>query len=282
MMRLPMRVVRGVSVALVASAAAVAFSTAASSGSSAPPGYSVKIQAVYDARGNPSLVANFSPDGGLVKARWSICPPPDVSVCATTRHVVFLTPGPSPAGTVFQAGAIYRRRTYVARTAPWLGTVHATRRPRLSGARRIGAAVTPHRARWAGGWPNSFDDVRVEACRTRNAGHCVSLSAPEYGFRRPPVIGPTLAGDYLFAFDERFARDTVFPAIGYGSPSSVPPLRVGPTVARSTRLGPVLGPRRPLTCAPRPRRYSQAIPSACSSRQTTSASRPRAAAPAGR
>jgi hypothetical protein len=46
-------------------------------------------------------------------------------------------------------------------------------------------------------------------------------------------------GWYLFAFDQRFAADTVFDDPAYGSPGAVPPLKVGRTVARSEPAGPV-------------------------------------------
>jgi hypothetical protein len=36
-------------------------------------------QTVFDKAGNPNLVANFAPDGGLAKPTWSSCPLPDVS-----------------------------------------------------------------------------------------------------------------------------------------------------------------------------------------------------------
>ncbi len=164
-------------------------------GAFTPSSYRVDIQAVYDATGNPSLVANFSPDGGLTKARWSICAPPDVHICMPASVTQFLKAGAAPVGTVFQATVNYRGRTYVAGTAPWLGTVRATIAPQLGGRLRYGTPVTPHEASWTGGWqtdstvnrrdgggsgghgPN-LDFLSVEACRTRDARHCVNLSAP--------------------------------------------------------------------------------------------------------
>ncbi len=230
-------------------------------GVSAPIRYSVDIQAIYDAAGNPNLVANFSPDGGLAKPRWSICSPPDVNACTPTNRRIELQPGPTPAGTVFQASATYKGKTYVARSGTWLGTVRATVRPRLDGRPRYHASVTPHGASWIGGWqadphfrahsgfesggrgPN-FDLLSVEACRTRSARKCVGLSAPRgYGFgKRPPIVGASFTGWYLFAFDQRFAHDTVF--ADSGSPAA-PPVKTGATVARSAPLGPVIGPPAP-------------------------------------
>ena len=235
-------------------------------GSSAPTSYGVDIQAVYDTAGNPSLVANFASDGGLAKPRWSICSPPNVNICTRAHSASqFLTPGSTPAGTVFEATAIYKGKSYVARTAAWLGTVRATVSPRLAGRPRYGAAVTPHGASWIGGWqadpgyrpPDggdsggrgaNFDFRSVEACRTRAARRCVNLSAPAErgGFsKRPPVVGAWFTGWYLFAFDQRFAYDTAFGLPGYGSPAVVPVVKAGATVARSVPLGPVIGPRAP-------------------------------------
>lgn len=42
-------------------------------------------------------------------------------------------PGPTPAGTVFEARSVYKGKVYTARTATWMGTVHATAAPRLTG-----------------------------------------------------------------------------------------------------------------------------------------------------
>lgn len=226
--------------------------TAEAQAASASSSYGVDIQAVYDPVGNPDLVANFSPDGGLAKPHWSICSPPDVNVCMPAKRGNEFQPGPIPAGTVFQATATYKGQTYVARSAPWLGTVRAIVVPRLDGHPRYGARVRPHGASWAGGWqtdptfksqsgPDSggrgpnFDLVSVEACRTRTVRRCVNLSAPQgYGFsRRPPVVGAWFTGWYLFAFDQRLAKDTLFAQPAYGRPADVPPVQVSDTVARS-------------------------------------------------
>jgi hypothetical protein len=231
---------------------------------STPNSYGVDIQASYDSAGDPSLVANFSPDGGLAKPRWSTCSPPNLNVCTPTSATQFLNAGATPAGTVFQATATYKGRTYVARSAPWQGTVRATVPPQLDGHPRYGTPVTPHGASWTGGWQTDptfkpqtgldsagrgpdFDFLSVEACRTRAARHCVNLSAPRgYGFsKRPPVVGAWFTGWYLFAIDQRFAHDTAFAQPGYGSPAAVPPVKLGATAAHSAPLGPVIGPKPP-------------------------------------
>jgi hypothetical protein len=203
---------------------------------------------VYDKAGNPNLIANFSPNGGLAKPSWSVCPPPDVNVCTPASvKSQFLEPGRTSAGTVFQATATYKGHTYVARSKPWQGTVRATTAPRLEGVARYGAAVRPRGASWVGGWGSDFDFLSVQACRTRDGRRCVNLSAPRgYGFsRRPPVIGSWFTGWYLFAFDQRFAHDTAFAEPGYGAAAAVPPVTAGQTAASSAPLGPVIGPAPP-------------------------------------
>ena len=231
---------------------------------SKPNSYSIDIQAVYDAAGNPSLVANFSPDGGLAKPRWSTCSPPDLNVCTPTSATQSLNAGATSAGTVFQATATYKGRTYVARTAPWLGTVRAVIAPRLTGQPLYDATVTPYAANWTGGWQSDptykphdgddsgghgpdFDFLNVEACRTRAARHCVNLSAPAgYGFsKRPPVVDAWFTGWYLFAIDGRFAYDTSFAESGYRNAATAPPVRLGATAAHSAPFGPVIGPPAP-------------------------------------
>lgn len=215
----------------------------------APLSYGVDIQTVYDKAGNPTLVANFSPDGGLAKPSWSTCPPPNVNICIPTNKSEFLEPGPTPAGTVFQASATYQRHTYVARSPSWQGTVHATSPPHVIGSPRYHAAVTPAGATWTGGWGGEFDFLSVEACRTRAATHCVNVSAPKgYGFSsRPGVIAAWSTGWYLFAFDQRLAKDSVFAEPGYSDAAAIPPVHAGPTIARSAPVGPITGPAPPRT-----------------------------------
>jgi hypothetical protein len=253
-----------VGVAATAVAVASGTSRSTSSGSSTHGAriadrYSVDIQAVYTGAGEPLLGANFFPNGALATPHWSICRPPDVSACTPTVAGQELRPGSTRPGTVFEASATYDRRTYTARSAVWLGTVRAISPPRLIGRPAIGATVAAHGARWSGGWQTdpawrphdgsdsggrgaSFDYLRIEACRTRDGKRCVTISAPNqgYGFsNRPPVVAARFAGWYLFAFDERFAHDTAFAGVGLSSPEALPPLKAGPTIARSAPAGPI-------------------------------------------
>jgi hypothetical protein len=46
-------------------------------------------------------------------------------------------------------------------------------------------------------------------------------------------------GWYLFAYDQRLARDTAFAEPGYNEAAAVPPLHTGRTVTRSSPVGPV-------------------------------------------
>jgi hypothetical protein len=217
-----------------------------------PP--AIQIQAVYAPDGNPDLVASFYPNGDHeVTPIWSACRPADTNRCVPLKRAGELTPGPTPPGTVFQASASFRGRTYVARSAVWLGAVHTTAAPVLSGESHYHAKVVPHRGTWVGGWKAdpSFrsgqfpsggrgrdSDWRfVEACRTRDGRGCLRLNFT------PVVIGSWLTGQYLFAFDERYAADTAIATVGYGP--IAPPVPVGATVARSQPLGPVTGPPAP-------------------------------------
>ena len=101
--------------------------------------YSVQIQSIFNLRGNPLLVANFSPNGSLATAHWSICSPPPKRKCVPRRtggHAL-LQPGPRPAGTVFRATARYLGQTYFAQTR-WRGRITAefARAPARPGASR--------------------------------------------------------------------------------------------------------------------------------------------------
>ncbi len=225
------------------------------------PHYSVDIQAVYDQNGNPSLVANFAPNGGLATPRWSICAPPNTSVCtpvgSTSQQ---LTPGPTESGTVFEASAVYRGTTYTGISAVWEGQLHAVHPPALKGESRVGARVSPTVATWQGGWQTqqnyqrpqdgaqsggrapAIDQLRVEACRTRKATHCVNLSQVTWAGSTngaPVRIAGRFKGWYLFAFDQHFSGDAAFATPAYRSPEDAPTLKVGPTVARSAPYGPV-------------------------------------------
>lgn len=215
----------------------------------APTRYGVEIQAIYDNAGNPVLNANFSPNGALATPSWSICGPADVNTCTptTANHEGELTAGPTPAGTVFQATATYNDHSYTARSATWQGTVRAITPPRLEGPARYNSAVTPLPATWAGGWGSEFDLVSVQACRTRDATHCVNLSPQKgYGFSdQPPIVGAWFTGWYLFAFDQRLARDTAFAEPAYLSAAAIPPVKASQIVARSAPSGAVIGPAPP-------------------------------------
>jgi hypothetical protein len=105
-----------------------------------------------------------------------------------------------------------------------------------------GATVRPVGGRWTGGWGSELSRLRVQACRAREGRNCVTLSAEgvEYpGSHRTARVDRRYVGWYLFAYDQRLARDTVFGGPAYGRPSDVPPLGAGGTVVRSAALGPV-------------------------------------------
>jgi hypothetical protein len=233
----------------------------------------VSIQAVYDRSGNPSLVANFSPNGGLAKPRWFVCTPNTGRGCVPAHGSgQSLDPGRVPAGTVFEARARYRGVRYSARSALWEGTVHAVRRPELVGRVRFGGRVTARKGIWAGGWqprpvherpadPSgghgpSIDALSVEACRTRAARDCVNLTAQgkfQQFSRRPAVVGAWFTGWYLFAFDQREGPDLAIAEPGEPHPSAIPPVKPGPTVAHSMPGGPIIGPPDPRShCFTRP------------------------------
>lgn len=212
----------------------------------AASGYGVDIQATIDVGGNPQLTANFSPNGDLAKPRWSICAPPDVTRCSPTGQTGSLQPGTVAAGTVFLASATFGGQTYEARSAPWGGRVRATAPPRLVGRPKVGAKVHGVGGAWTGGWGSEFDRLRVQACRTMTGKHCVTLSAQGEAYpgsgRHAVVVRARYVGWYLFAYDQRFARDTLFALPAYGSAAAIPPLKTGRTVARSAPAGPVENP----------------------------------------
>ena len=206
------------------------------SGTTSPapaPKYGVDIAAGYDRAGDPALVANFDPNGGLATPRWSICPPAHPAACRRSGgDSQFLQPGPTPVGTVFEARATYRGRTYVARTVQWLGALHAVDPPQVTGRARYGARVTAGAGTWAGGWKAipgyrfpltsigsggrepDYNVLSLEACRTATGRDCVNLSpqGTTRAFGAAPPLGAAITGDYLFAFDQRNSRTSRSPA----------------------------------------------------------------------
>ena len=69
---------------------------------SAASGYGVQVsQELLTSTGDPSLVANFSPDGSLATPNWAVCAP-DAATCAPAGVTnQFFSPGPTAAGTTF-------------------------------------------------------------------------------------------------------------------------------------------------------------------------------------
>ena len=205
------------------------------------------IQAVFDSRGNPSLVANSG--GAGPPPQWSICSPPPSASCVQTKRTrfPFLNPGPEPAGTVFVATETAGGRTYRA-SVTWQGRVTAVTPPHVVGRPRFRAHVTATAGSWTGGWGDEFDQLGVEACRTRRGRDCVVLSGGQYGCPGQPAratVGGWLPGMYLFAFDLRTPRDWACAGVGYLYPGAIPPWPVQQIVTRSAPAGPVTGPPRP-------------------------------------
>ena len=134
-----------------------------------PPTYGVSIQDVFNAAGNPLLIANFSPDGSLATPRWSICLPDAQGPCtpaAAENHA--LEPGPEPAGTRFVATASYADRTYSA-AVTWQGRVQAVSAPTLRGTPREGGVVDPRRHVGQAGGTATSTSLASKRARPREA-----------------------------------------------------------------------------------------------------------------
>ncbi len=213
-----------------------------------PPAYGVDIQAIFNAAGDPWLVANFTPDGSLATPHWSMCPPAPQDACtpAASKHQE-LKPGPEPAGTRFVAAARYAGRTYSA-AVTWQGRVQAVSAPAIAGIPREGSVITPLRAQWTGGWQGDSDQLGVEACARANGTSCRMLGGGELGCpdntSRPRLRG-WFTGWYLFALDARLPTGDACAGTGYYANADLPVWRVGQTVARSPVLARITGPPRP-------------------------------------
>lgn len=208
----------------------------------------VQLQSVFDASGNPLLVANFVPDGSLAMATWAICPPQTPPECRSVRsqHGV-VQPGAEPAGTRFVATAVYQHVSYTA-SAVWHGRVHALSRPSLVGPRRLNGIVNPVAGRWDGGWGSETDQLGVEACRTASGRDCRMLGGGELDCPDATSrtrLGGWFTGWYLFALDARLPLDDVCSGTGYLANADLPLWNPGGTVTRSAALGTIAGPPRP-------------------------------------
>lgn len=202
-------------------------------------------QQLFDAHGDPSIVASPTPDGSKGTVSFRICRP-GATTCdaATGPSEGVLEPGPEPPGTVFEARVTYGATTTTARSAPWRGRVRATAGPRLQGRAAVGERVRPGAASWAGGWGSEFDDLRVQACRRPDGTQCETLSQASTQPSFNPFLGSTAGvgavtidsrylGWYVQAVDRRLARDTAFALTGPSRPSAILALTPGPTIAAS-------------------------------------------------
>lgn len=200
-------------------------------------------QAVYDKAGQPSLTANFFPDGSLARPGWSVCDEAGRCTPGPQSRAVW-NPGPTRSGATFEAHATYLGTGYTARSPRWLGALRNVRRPTLAGRPAVGSVLRPVGGTWAGGWDRAGDysRLRVEVCRTRAARSCLTLSAQgeDYpGHGAPPTLSRRYVGWYAFAVDQRFAPGTVFGGVGYAKSERIPPAKIGPTVVRSSARGPI-------------------------------------------
>lgn len=207
----------------------------------------VQIQAVFDPEGDPFVIADFT--GAGLPPRWSICSPAPNRTCDHLKQTrrSSLAAGPEPAGTVFVATDTAGGHTYSARVS-WRGRVRALVPPRLLGPAKFGGHVTVAAGRWTGGWGGEFDQLGVEACKTRSGTGCVVLSGGQYSCPgQPPgaTVGGWLPGMFLFAYDLRIPRDGVCAGVGYSYPGAIPPWPVQRIVGRSAPAGPVTGPPAP-------------------------------------
>jgi hypothetical protein len=176
---------------------------------------------LFAAHGDPLLA-------GYPHVRWLECRPHDR--CRPRGRSTDLYPGPTPAGTRFQAVAA--DGSYVL-TRAWKGLVTAVAPPALAGSPRVGGVVWTRPGRWRGGWDGDYDAFELAACRTARGTGCETLNAPSpLGHADQPArarISRWYAGWYVQALEQRIAGDTVFDL----QIVAAPPLHRGPTVSAS-------------------------------------------------
>ncbi len=204
---------------------------------------------LFDSQGNPQPVVSSGPSGGPGSVAWSMCPV-DGAPCFAAGAAQTLTVGQTAPGTVIVANGVWDGQP-IALRATWLGTVTAAAPPVLHGRAIVGTQVQGSGGSWLGGWGDDLSAVRVQACRTRDARNCQTLTTGDL-VTGEPTNGPStvtarFTGWYLFAVDIRAAREVVpviRPAIKSIGP--LPPVGPGQTVSFSAPVGPVVGPNAAL------------------------------------
>jgi hypothetical protein len=209
---------------------------------------------LLDAQGDPQLVVYAGGYGGSGWVDWTTCPGNGApcfaarpwQTSAGTGSGESFSPGPTSAGSVFRGDGSWEGQP-VAFRATWLGTVTSVAPPVLRGRAIVGTQVMATPGTWSGGWGDELSALRVQACRTRDARDCESLTTGNRTSGEPMQSTPTVtekyAGWYLFAVDLRREREFVpYPMPAILSIGPLPPVEPGPTVAFSAPVGPVIGP----------------------------------------
>jgi hypothetical protein len=211
--------------------------------------------------GNPIPVVSAYPDGAASAIHYAMCRPASGACTAVPVVNGVPLPGPQAAGTLFRVRARYHGRLYSS-SARWRGALRAISRPALSGPLRVGATVVARPARWAGGWPTDINQLAVEACRTRDATHCVMLTGVwlqcarlgcgigggvigDHSTDATTRVGYALSGWFLFSLDARLGPGPGG-LVGFSSPAALPVWPTSPIVVRSAPYGPVAGPPGPV------------------------------------
>jgi len=236
-------------VVLLAATGAVAAISATTTGTTPTPFALFGVLPAFDAAGDPVPAVGTYPDGAASAIHWSMCTPPDTTVCvplSTTNGAA--KPGPEPAGTLFTMTASYQGKIYTG-SETWQGAIHAIAPAVLHGGARVGSTVNPLAASWSGGWGTERDQLGVEACRTTAGTECVMLSGGPQDCPGPhqptaAVIGTWFTGWYVFALDARVPSEVACALPGYGSEAAIPLWKRAATVARSAPLR-VTGPPAP-------------------------------------
>jgi hypothetical protein len=219
--------------------------TCATASAQQTTGPTPRLIRTFDAQGDPQPVVYDNAHGGTGSVAWSMCPA-DGSPCFSAGSAQTLTAGPTSPGTVIVANGVWDAQP-IALRATWLGTVTAVAPPELHGRAVVGTQVSASGATWSGGWGDDLSAVRVQACRTRDARDCGSVTRGNVVTGEPLEATPTIparyAGWYLFAVDVRRSREAVpVNRPGFLLTGPLPSVLPGKTIAFSAPVGPVVGP----------------------------------------
>ncbi|MDQ8045860.1 MAG: hypothetical protein AAGC46_05505 [Solirubrobacteraceae bacterium] len=201
-------------------------------------------QRYYDAAGNPQAIANIAYVNAPSDPVWRTCTPE----CGDASPGHTIAPGPTPAGTVFEAQSTADGVVSTARTPAWQGQLTNTAPPVVHGDVRVGGVVWAEGGTWTGGWGDDVHGLRLLACPDATTTTCVPIGNPYLATTTSLPVHPAYVGWYLRAVDTDFGfspASTAQAITVYPGSTTTSPLQTYAPTAVSGPVGPIPPPQTP-------------------------------------